>query len=88
MIQTLLKFIDWLIKLPEEYQEKLNYEISKLEEEYKMPYVTSWERGGIKKGVKQEKLETARRMLNDGVSIEKIAKYTGLSEKEIRQLLQ
>jgi predicted transposase/invertase (TIGR01784 family) len=62
------------------------------EEEYKMPYVTSWERDGIKKGVKQgvkqEKLETAGRMLNDGVSIEKIAKYTGLSEKEIRQLLQ
>jgi len=53
-----------------------------------MPYVTSWERMAKKEGVKQGKLETAKRMLNDGVSIEKIAKYTGLSKREIRQLLQ
>jgi len=91
-IDALLKFIDWIIRLPEGLNKQISEKIVKLEEEYKMPYVTSWERmakeEGVKQGVKQGKLETARRMLNDGFSIEKISEYTGLSEKEIRQLLQ
>jgi len=90
-IGTLLKFIDWLIRLPKDYQDILSPKVTKLEEEYKMPYVTSWERigeergekRGIEKGVKTEKFETAKRMLNDGIPIETIAKYTGLNEKEI-----
>jgi hypothetical protein len=49
-IEILLKFIDWLILLPESFQEKLNTEILKLEEEYKMGYVTSWEKMAQKRG--------------------------------------
>ncbi|MCX6582530.1 MAG: hypothetical protein NT166_20350 [Candidatus Aminicenantes bacterium] len=64
-----------------------------------MPYVTSWERNaeerGMKRGIekgerigmKNGKLETAKRMLNRGVSIEDIMLYTGLTEKEVRSLL-
>ena len=64
-----------------------------------MPYVTSWERiarkegkkegkmEGKKEGKMEEKRETARQMLNDGVAIEKIVKYTGLTEKEIKALM-
>jgi len=68
-----------------------------------MPYVTSWERNaeergmkrgiekgeriGIERGMKNGKLETAKRMLNRGVSIEDIMLYTGLTEKEVRSLL-
>ena len=60
-----------------------------------MPYVTSWERIARKEGKKEgkmegkmeEKRETARQMLNDGVAIEKIVKYTGLTEKEIKALM-
>jgi predicted nucleotidyltransferase len=40
---------------------------------------------GEKKGEKRAKLETAKRMLNDGLPIESIAKYTGLTEKEIKE---
>ena len=56
-----------------------------------MPYVTSWERiaekEGEKRGEEKGLLKTAKRMLEDNVSIENIAKYTGLTEKEIRSLL-
>ena len=64
-----------------------------------MPYVTSWERIAKKKGEKigeerGEKIgekkglrKTAKRMLEDGVSIENIAKYTGLNKEEIKSLL-
>ena len=38
---------------------------------------------GIEKGIDKGKLETARNLLSDGVSIDKIVKATGLSEKEI-----
>lgn len=102
-IRTLLKFVDWIIRLPDELQDKLKKEIIKIEEEYKMLYVPSWERSaqqkgeqigekrgekrGIRLGKKEEKLETAKRMLSDGLNIETIRKYTGLPEKEIRALM-
>jgi predicted transposase/invertase (TIGR01784 family) len=40
----------------------------------------------IQKGREQEKLEYARRMLNDNMDIALIAKYTGLSREEIEKL--
>ncbi len=42
---------------------------------------------GVKKGVKEGVKETARRMLNDDLPIESIVKYTGLTEKEVKELL-
>jgi len=100
---TLLKAIDWVIRIPDRYQKKISDEILKLEEEYKMPYVTSWERIARKEGRKEGRMEgkregkmegivegkreTARQMLNDGVTIEKIVKYTGLTEKEVKALM-
>ena len=42
---------------------------------------------GIMEGKMEGKLEAAKRMLNDDVSIEKIVKYTGLTEKEVKGLM-
>jgi hypothetical protein len=94
-IRVLLKFIDWLIRLPEGLNKQLSERIEKLEEDYKMPYVTSWERIAKKEGKKEGKREgmeakakeTAKRMLEDGMPIETISKYTGLTEKEIKALM-
>jgi predicted transposase/invertase (TIGR01784 family) len=48
------------------------------------------EEKGINKGKiegkKEEKIETARKMLADGLPIETISKYTGLTTKEIEKL--
>ena len=60
-----------------------------------MPYLASWERSakreGKKEGKKEGKIEgkreTAKRMLLDNISIEKVIKYTGLSEEEIKALM-
>jgi len=94
-IRVLLKFIDWLINLPEGLNKQLSKKIEKLEEDYKMPYITSWERiakkegkkEGKEEGKKEEKLETAKRMLLDDISIEMVMKYTGLTEKEVKALM-
>jgi predicted transposase/invertase (TIGR01784 family) len=95
-IKILIKFIDWIINLPEKYQEKLNDQLLILKEENIMPYVTSWERIARKKGIidgrvegsKNKALETAKKMLMDNLPIDAIARYTGLAKDEIRPLMQ
>jgi hypothetical protein len=52
-VQKIFRFIDWLIRLPEELEDEFWYEIKQYEEGKLMPYVTSVERIGIKKGLKQ-----------------------------------
>ncbi|WP_028323893.1 hypothetical protein [Desulfatirhabdium butyrativorans] len=52
-IINLFRFIDWIMCLPEELDRHFSDTIRKLEEEKKMPYVTSVERLGIKKGIVQ-----------------------------------
>jgi len=94
-IRSLFNFIDLIFHLPENFDKKLSEEITQLEEEYKMPHVTSWERiakkegkiKGIEEGMEKKAKETARKMLEDGLPIETIIKYTGLSEKEIKELM-
>lgn len=41
---------------------------------------------GIAEGSRQAKLETAKKLLNFGLSIENIAEATGLSQREIANL--
>ena len=38
---------------------------------------------GEKKGEKKGRIETAKAMIKDGLSVTSISKYTGLSEEEI-----
>ncbi len=64
---SLLRFLDWLIRLPEELEQKLGNEIEEIAEERPMPYITSWERRGRKEGMKigekQGTLDTVIRLL-------------------------
>ena len=52
-IVQLFRLIDWFIGLPQSEEERLWSEIQTLEEEGKMPYITSVERIGISKGLQQ-----------------------------------
>jgi hypothetical protein len=52
-VLLLFGFIDWLMTLPEEAEELFLSEMQAFEEERKMPYITSAERIGIKKGIEQ-----------------------------------
>ncbi|HMV47006.1 MAG TPA: DUF4351 domain-containing protein [Blastocatellia bacterium] len=46
----LFRFLDWLVWLPKELQEKYEDDLVRYEEEKRMPYVTSIELRGIEKG--------------------------------------
>ncbi len=52
-VMELFRFIDWLLVLPEDLDIEFLGELRLLEEEKKMPYITSVERIGIKKGMEQ-----------------------------------
>ena len=67
----------------------------KLKEERKIGHEAGFREGmekgmekGLEKGLQKGKLETALKMLKDGVAVEKIAKYTGLSPDMITALKQ
>ena len=52
-IEEIYRLIDWLIALPEEYTLQFEDEVAKMEKEKKiMPYITSLERLGLKRGRK------------------------------------
>ncbi len=52
-VLNLLRFIDWIMALPEEMDRSLNEKIAEYQEENKMRYVTSFERIGIEKGLQK-----------------------------------
>jgi hypothetical protein len=52
-ILELFRFIDWMLRLPEDLEEELWSEIQTFETVEHMPYVTSVERIGIRKGIQQ-----------------------------------
>ena len=94
VVHTMVKFLVWVIRSSKEYEKQLKEEIKKIEEEFNMPYVIPWERTAERRGRKkgrvegrvEGKKETARKMLDDGLPIERIAQYTGLPYQEIEQL--
>ena len=52
-VRQLFHFIDWIMKLPEELEERLDQRIAVIEEEQKMPYITGIERRAMQRGVLQ-----------------------------------
>lgn len=50
VLLAIYKFIDWIMELPKELESELTEEFITIEEKEHMPYVTSAERLGIKKG--------------------------------------
>lgn len=56
-VRELFRLIDWMMQLPEELERELLVEISRVEEERRMPYVPSWERLALKEGRRQGREE-------------------------------
>jgi len=52
-IKNLFRFIDWLMRLPEELENEFWQEIRQYEEVKRMPYITSVERRAIRKGLEE-----------------------------------
>ena len=62
-ILSLYRFIDWLLELPPQAEAQLRQEIRKLEEERRMPYITSIERMGHAEGLQEGRAEGTREAL-------------------------
>ncbi len=69
-ILKLYRFIDWVMGLPEDLSIKFHEELTKYEEERKMPYITTAERIGIEKGKKEDivKLHTRANMQAESIA--------------------
>ena len=50
-----------------------------------MPYVPSWERRAKQEGIREGKLDTARKLIKRGISIEIIAASIQLSHRRNRE---
>lgn len=48
---NLFRFIDWVMSLPSELEQEFWIEVIQLEEDLRMPYITSVERIGIRQGL-------------------------------------
>ena len=79
-IESLIKFIDWIITLPEGLENQLADEIEKIEEESKMTYVTSWERIAEKKGRLEGIIEGKKEGIIEG---ERKGKREGIREGKL-----
>jgi hypothetical protein len=56
-IRQMFRLIDWMLALPKEFEDSFWAEMNRFEEERAMPYVTSVERIGIRKGRREGLLE-------------------------------
>jgi hypothetical protein len=63
-VLELLRFIDWLLRLPPELERQIKDELTELETERKMRYVTSFERMGREEGFLQGEASLLRLLLN------------------------
>lgn len=52
-VLELFRFIDWLLSLPEELEQRFADQLSEYEATMSTPYITSIERRGIEKGLQQ-----------------------------------
>lgn len=62
-VWNLLRFIDWMIRLPRRLEQALRQELSESEEALKMPYVTSWERFAREEGRQEGEARALLRLI-------------------------
>jgi hypothetical protein len=62
---NLFRFMDWVLRLPEEVEEAFWQKVRQYEEASKMPYITSVERIGMKKGLEQGLVTDAQEAVVD-----------------------
>jgi len=95
-IIELFRFIDWVMVLPEGLENRFSEQLMKYEEEKKMPYVTSIEKIGIRKGFQEGIQEGIQKVIEKGIekgiqegihlSIRKLL-LKGLTPDEVVKLL-
>jgi hypothetical protein len=101
-VVKLYKFIDWLMFLPDEFNEIFYQDMEKFEKEHKMEFITYAERRGIKRGMEEgiqkgmqkgmqkgaqdKALEMARAFKQKGIDIGIIAETSGIPVEQVTRL--
>ena len=93
-ILQLFRLVDWMMTLPKELTERFDNELSSIEEEKKMPYITSIERLGIERGIELESVRSKRESIIEVLEIrfadvpsELIAVLSGIEDLEFLKQL-
>ncbi|SMC43795.1 hypothetical protein SAMN02746065_10297 [Desulfocicer vacuolatum DSM 3385] len=86
-VVNLYRFIDWVLILPEALEEIFLEELKAYEKEKNMPYITSAERIGRKKGEEKKLLSFVRRAHEQGISVSTIAKIVQLDISMVESIL-
>jgi hypothetical protein len=69
---NLFRFIDWVMSLPEELEQDFWREVTQLQEDRRMPYITSIERLATQKGIEQgieQSLQQMRQILWESIEL-------------------
>jgi hypothetical protein len=84
-IRELLRLIDWLMTLPEEMEDAFQTDIHEFEKESNVPYVTSFERYGIKigkrEGIKEGRKEGMKIGLLESIALDLNMKFGAAGRK-------
>ena len=68
-------------------QERKRYEAAWEYESDRLSMISESERKGLERGSRQKALETAKNLLQFGLSMENIAKATGLNKEDVETLI-
>jgi hypothetical protein len=86
-IINLFCFIDWVMSLPEELEQEFWQELRNFQEEQRMPYITSVERIGIKKGIEQSQ-QQMRQILLDSIELGLELKFNSVGLSLLPEIYQ
>jgi predicted transposase/invertase (TIGR01784 family) len=84
-VRDLYRFVDWIMVLPEKLGDIFWHELQDYEQENNMTFITSVEKIGIKKGKQETEKRIVLSMLSNGMPVEDIAKFTGVSISEVER---
>ncbi len=79
-------FVDWLKQLPEPFEERLDKEVEKMEVTRHLPYMTPWERRGLKKGRQEGRQEGHQEGMEMGLRRGKAELLKSMASQRFGQL--
>jgi hypothetical protein len=85
-VRDIYRFVDWIMVLPEKLGDTFWNELKAFEQEKNMTFITSVEKIGIKAGTQETEKRIVLSMLSNGMSLEDIAKFTGISINQIKEI--
>lgn len=85
-VRQLIRLLDWMLTLPKELEESFHEEIHRFQQERRMPYVTSFERVAMEKGLQKGREEGLVQGLHEGIALVLKAKFGAAGARLARKV--